>query len=63
VSSVVVLLYFYLGNSTYFFTIRYPQGIQQEGKHQAALYGEIKEYFEYLDERQTKELPEGLWEI
>jgi predicted transposase YbfD/YdcC len=31
-------------------------------ENQRTLYEEIKEYFEYLDEKQTKELAEDLWE-
>ncbi|MDR2070364.1 MAG: ISAs1 family transposase [Treponema sp.] len=31
-------------------------------ENQPVLYGEIREYFAYLDERQTKELPEDVWE-
>ncbi|MDR1956588.1 MAG: ISAs1 family transposase, partial [Treponema sp.] len=31
-------------------------------ENQSILYEEIKAYFEYLDERQTQELPEDLWE-
>jgi predicted transposase YbfD/YdcC len=31
-------------------------------ENQSILYEEIKEYFEYLDEKQTKEPPEDRWE-
>jgi predicted transposase YbfD/YdcC len=31
-------------------------------ENQPILHGEIKEYFEYLDEKETKELPEDVWE-